>query len=341
LHAAGQVHGVIPALQEGCGGPLGATADAAHGHDRLVFVQAVHAGGQGGEGNVHGVGRVPGAPFVGLPDVEEHGSLVYPSGRLLGTDGRNLRLALHTTKLYVRFAMSALEDLLVIQEHDSAADRLRHRLETLPEKTRLAEVDAQLVAIETSLTDVDGRRDEVLRRQQRHEDELASVEAKITEVDRRLYSGSVSAPRELQAMEADVTSLKRHRSDLEDRVLEAMQDREPLDAERATLGQRRDALAREGGELRDAIAAHSREVDVELATALEARRAAAAGLPDDLLSRYERLRATQGGVGAARLVNGRCSGCHLTLPATELDRIRHEDADALVLCDQCGRILVC
>ncbi|MBV8559155.1 MAG: hypothetical protein JO050_00180 [Acidimicrobiia bacterium] len=236
--------------------------------------------------------------------------------------------------------MSALEDLLVVQEHDSAVDRLRHRLDTLPAKTQLAEIEQQQAALEKTMAEVGGRRDEVVRRQQRHEDELASVEAKITDVEKRLYSGAVSAPRELQAMEADVGSLKRHRSDVEDRVLDAMQDREPLDAELTVLEQRRQALGSDGDQLRQAIAAQTAEIDAELTTELEARRAAAAGIPDGLLSQYERLRATQGGVGAARLVNGRCSGCHLTLPATELDRIRHGDADAVVLCDQCGRILV-
>jgi predicted nucleic acid-binding Zn-ribbon protein len=236
--------------------------------------------------------------------------------------------------------MPTLEDLLVVQEHDSAADRLRHRRETLPEQARLSEVEQAIAALSDSAADVGTRRDDVVRRQQRHEDELASVEGKIGEVDRRLYSGTITAPRELQALQADVASLKRHRSDIEDHVLEAMQDREPLDAEVAKVQEQRAALQDEAEQLRQAIAAQTQEIEAELATELEARAAAAAGVPDDLLSQYERLRTNQGGIGAARLVNGRCSGCHLTLPATELDRIRHESPDTVVLCDQCGRILV-
>ena len=96
----------------------------------------------------------------------------------------------------------------------------------------------------------------------------------------------------------------------------------------------------EDTELRGTIATETKEIDVELASELEARAAAAASIPADLMTQYERLRATQGGVGAARLLNGRCSGCHLTLPATELDRLRREEPDTVVLCDQCGRILV-
>lgn len=236
--------------------------------------------------------------------------------------------------------MSALEDLLVVQEHDSAADRLRHKKDTLPDQARLADVQRTLADLDASIADVTGRRDEVARREQRHEDELSSVESKIAEVEKRLYSGAVSAPRELQAMEADVASLKRHGSDIEDRVLEAMQEREPLDAELARLEKDRAGLEADADELRQAIAEQTTEIDAELATEVEARDAAAASIPEGLLSQYERLRAAQGGVGAARLVNGRCSGCHLALPATELDRIRRQETDSVVLCDQCGRILV-
>ena len=228
----------------------------------------------------------------------------------------------------------------ILCDHDSAADRLRHRRETLPEQARLSEVEQAIAALDAVAADAGGRRDDVVRRQQRHEDELASVETKIGEVDRRLYSGTVSAPRELQALQADVGSLKRHRSDIEDRVLEAMQEREPLDAQVAKLEEQRAALESEAEQLRQAIAAETQELEAELATELEARAAAAATVPEDLLSQYERLRTQQGGIGAARLVNGRCSGCHLTLPATELDRIRREPPDTVVLCDQCGRILV-
>ena len=40
------------------------------------------------------------------------------------------------------------------------------------------------------------------------------------------------------------------------------------------------------------------------------------------------------------VAHGRCGGCHLALPATEVDRVRKEPADALIRCEQCDRILV-
>jgi predicted nucleic acid-binding Zn-ribbon protein len=66
----------------------------------------------------------------------------------------------------------------------------------------------------------------------------------------------------------------------------------------------------------------------------------AAKLPDDLTQRYEKLRDRLGGVGAARLEHGACGGCHLALPAVELDHIRRAPPEAIIICEQCGRILV-
>jgi predicted nucleic acid-binding Zn-ribbon protein len=45
-------------------------------------------------------------------------------------------------------------------------------------------------------------------------------------------------------------------------------------------------------------------------------------------------------VGAARLEQGSCTGCHLKLPSTEVERLRKLDPDEVAFCDQCGRILV-
>jgi predicted nucleic acid-binding Zn-ribbon protein len=88
------------------------------------------------------------------------------------------------------------------------------------------------------------------------------------------------------------------------------------------------------------LAAAEAVVDREIAELTEQRTAAASSVPADLLASYERLRGRLDGIGAARLIGSRCSGCHLTLPATELDRLKRAPADAVIYCDSCGRILV-
>lgn len=236
--------------------------------------------------------------------------------------------------------MSALETLLAVQELDTVVDQLEHRRRTLPERAALREVDAQLAEVDARLAEVQGRRDEIAVRQARLEEEVARTEARITEIDKRLYSGTVSASRELQAMADEIDSLKVRCSGLEDEVFAAMEEAEPVDAELAALRQERERHEVEGGRLLAAIADAEAAIDGELVERRAQRTGTASGVPDDLLAQYERLRASSGGIGAARLVGASCTGCHLTLPATALDRIRRLPPDAVVYCDQCGRILV-
>jgi uncharacterized protein len=236
--------------------------------------------------------------------------------------------------------VATFDDLLVVQGHDTTIDQLRHRRAALPELADLARVESDLAALEATLAGVTVERDEIARRQKRLEDELAGVEAKIKEAEARLFSGSITAPRELQALQADVESLRRRAGTLEDGVLEAMTEREPLDEQIGQLEARRAQLDGDGARLRVARAEAEAAIDAQVATEAAARTQAAAALPADLSRLYEDLRRKLGGVGAARLVQGRCTGCHLALPATEVDRIRREPPDTLVRCDQCGRILV-
>ena len=236
--------------------------------------------------------------------------------------------------------MTVFHDLLRVQDHDTAADRLRHRRQTLPELAELRACEDELAGLEATLAQVGAGAAEAARLQRRLEGELALLESKVSELDAKLYSGAVTVPRELQAMQTEGDAMRQRRASLEDEVLEAMGARETLDEQLAELQSRREELDRNGVRLRAAVAEGQAGVDRDLEAELAARQEAAAAIPADVTALYEQLRARLGGVAAAPLVNGRCGGCHLALPATELDRLRKEPVDTLVRCEQCERILV-
>jgi len=235
--------------------------------------------------------------------------------------------------------LTVFHDLLRVQDHDTAADRLRHRRQTLAELAELRATEDELARLEATLTEVGANAAEAARLQRRVEGELALLESKVAELDAKLYSGAVTVPRELQAMQTEGDVMRQRRTSLEDEVLEAMSTRETLDEQVIELENRREELDREGARLRAAVAEAHADVDRELAAELAARQEAVAGIPADVAALYEQLRARLG-VAAAPLVNGRCGGCHLALPATEIDRLRKQSPDALVRCEQCERILV-
>jgi len=234
----------------------------------------------------------------------------------------------------------SLQRLLQLQERDLVADQLRHRKATLPERAALTERKAAISALDAERADVAARLADTERVQKRLEDEVASVAAKRDAENTRLYSGSITSPRELQALQEEIDALARRQRELEDGLLEVMETAEPLAADVVSLDARRVALAGEVDSLGAAIAEAERVIDGELAEVASDRDGIAADLSTELLATYDKLRARLGGVAVARLEGTQCLGCHLSLPATEVDAIRHAAPDAVVMHEECGRILV-
>jgi predicted nucleic acid-binding Zn-ribbon protein len=233
-----------------------------------------------------------------------------------------------------------LHRLLAVQEQDTAADQLRHRQEHLAERAAVTEHEALVAGTQADQSAKEERREELALAQKRLEDEVASLETRIGEVTRLMHSGTVSAARELQALQHEQGSLRRRQDHLETEELEIMEELDPLEVELAELAQRLEDLGAEGERLAAALTDAEGSIVADLAELAERRATAVDGIPDDLLAAYDRLRQRLGGVAVARLAGGVCGGCHLGLSAVEVDRIKREPPDAIVHCEECGRMLV-
>jgi uncharacterized protein len=235
--------------------------------------------------------------------------------------------------------MSRWDDLLAVQEHDTKIDQLQHRRRALPERAELDAVMTELVAVDAAATEAEARHAELSRSQQRIDDEVASLRAKSDQSNNTMYGGTVTNPRQLEALQEEIAALQRRISQLEDQELELMEQSEPVEAELERLAGRRTALDEQAMGLRARIAEEEAAIDAELDQVGAERAALAGGVDQDLLDEYTSIRARLG-VGIARLVGGSCQGCHLSLSAMEIDRIKHVDPDETVHCEECGRLLV-
>ena len=236
--------------------------------------------------------------------------------------------------------MTALESLLALQERDLAIDRIRHRLETLAERTQVADAEARRSATDAQRAEIAAQCERVQETEQRFDDEARLLGDQAMAAEAKLYGGEVTSPRELQALQADVEQLKRHQRSIEDRQLATMEEREPLERRLAELATALTAIDEELATARAALDVAESSLTAELAVEQAARDDSAAAIDPALLDAYEQRRAKSNGVGAARLVGTTCQGCHLSIPATEVDRIRRASADSIEYCDNCGCILV-
>jgi predicted nucleic acid-binding Zn-ribbon protein len=157
---------------------------------------------------------------------------------------------------------------------------------------------------------------------------------------KRLDSGMVTNPKDLNSLQSEIASLAKRQGDLEDVVLEVMERREAAQARAAELGERVESVQAKSADATGRRDEAVSGIDAERATVAKEREVVASSVPADLLKLYEKIREQQGGVGAAKLYQRRCEGCRLELNITELNEVRDAAQDAVVRCENCRRILV-
>ncbi len=236
--------------------------------------------------------------------------------------------------------MIDFDALLALQAHDTSLDQLRHRHEHLPERAEIVELAAAGVAQEAMAVDALEQQQELQQQERRFEDEASTIEAKAASENTRLYSGTITANKELQDIQTEIESLHRRQAELEDEALKLMELLVPVNEQVAADAVKASEIAEASRAATALLAKTEREIAAAIETAISEREQIAAGINEPLLITYEKVRVQGQGVAVSRLLGDTCDGCHLGLAAVELDRVRHEPSDVLVFHEECGRIIV-
>jgi predicted nucleic acid-binding Zn-ribbon protein len=230
--------------------------------------------------------------------------------------------------------------LLDLQGFDTKLLQLAHKRAGLPEISAAQDSEVELGSIKMRLVAAQTEASDLKINQLKAESDVEQVVSRSRRDQERLDSGAVSAPKELESLQHEIGTLAKRQSELEDVELEIMQAYENAQQAVAEL------LASEI-ETTEKLAAVSQardelfaDIDFEINSLTAQRTEIASQLPSDLIALYDKIRADQGGIGAALIHRGACQGCHITIDAQEIDQIRKMAADAIARCDQCRRILV-
>jgi hypothetical protein len=230
--------------------------------------------------------------------------------------------------------------LLDLQSLDAALDRLDHRRRTLPEIEQTASLSARTDELRDDVVRAETEDSDLGRDQAKVDADVELVRARMSRDQQRLDAGQVASPRELENLQSEIESLRRRQSDLEDAELEVMEQRESVQSRLASLRAEQQTVTVSLADTEQRRDAAYAEIDAETATTSSSRAELAGSLPADLVTLYDKLRASSSGVGAAVLHRGRCEGCHLQLNTTDLNRLRDAAPDEVVRCEECRRILV-
>ncbi len=199
-------------------------------------------------------------------------------------------------------------------------------------EAKAALLDTDLINARTAVSDVQRDVDKA-------ESDVQLVRDRATRNQARLDAGQGTA-KDLQALQHELESLARRKNDLEDVEIDVMERAESLGARLSALEASRADLSGTLEELASARDGRFSEIDAEADQAAIRRAAIGPEVGDDLVTLYEKVRASSGGMGAAELKQRRCGGCRLELHQGDLDRIRAAASDEVLRCEECRRILV-
>jgi predicted nucleic acid-binding Zn-ribbon protein len=230
--------------------------------------------------------------------------------------------------------MSASLGLYRLQQVDRQIDRARSQLDT---NRQTLENDVEL---REALKRVETTQAEHYRASQ----ELKSLEAevqthkiKMEQAESSLYGGTVKNPKELQDLQKDIVSIKKHITALEERELESMMRAENTENALQSAKTELELMqARLGNEHRKLIDEQSVLI-TEVERLTEEREAALGPIESTLLATYEYLRQQKRGVAVTEINDNSCSSCGATLNAALQQNAR--SAKQLMNCPSCGRIL--
>jgi predicted nucleic acid-binding Zn-ribbon protein len=242
-------------------------------------------------------------------------------------------LALHFIHLYNE-TMNQAFHLYRLQQIDTQIDQAQS---VIQEIDRLIAGDATVSQAAAAL---DAAAKELRLAQQRLKEAEFAVheqQMKIGHSEASLYSGRLHNPKELQDIQKEVASLKKHLSALEDQQIEAMIRTETCETNH---DQAQTALKKAEAGLAERSAGWLGKKDqaARVLERLSQERATIAPLISQAsLKVYDNLRKRKSGVGVTVYKDGSCAVCGASIRPAELQAAR--TAQDLMYCGSCGRIL--
>ena len=205
----------------------------------------------------------------------------------------------------------------------------------LDESTRQLGESEALVRAQVKLFAVQQHLKELKDKQQSQEWEVDGLGAKIVAAKESLYSGRIKNPKELSSIQQEVSGLEIRRHQLEDEALAVMSEVEEATANWATTEGEFKAAENEWRNKQKRLSKEIAQLKNELSQIKYKQQLVLAEVDPGAVDSYYQLK-KQKGWPVAKVEQGMCCGCRLSLSTAELQRVK---GNSLVQCSSCRRIL--
>jgi predicted nucleic acid-binding Zn-ribbon protein len=228
--------------------------------------------------------------------------------------------------------MSIAKQLFQLQELDLEIESTEQSIKQIT--GQLGESEA-VVAARNKLGAENQRLEELNRTQKSTEYDIQDLTTKLNKATEELYSGRIHNPKELTTLQQEIESIKTRKSQLEDKTLGLMEQTEQAKSNVGSFSSELKLKETEWRSQQKALSTQLEELKTRLAALKQERGQTTSEIEHSTLQMYNDLR-KQKGIAVVKVEQGICRGCRISLPVSELQRIR---GGSLVRCSSCGRIL--
>jgi len=228
--------------------------------------------------------------------------------------------------------MSVAKQLYQLQEIDLEIEAKEQTLKQVV--SQLGESEAVVKARDRLKVEQE-HLEELKKRQHSAEWEIEDLSSKVSKLEETLYSGRITNPKELTSLQHEVNELKARRSQLEDKTLEVMDQIEHTTASAANTTNELKTLEADWSSQQQQLSAEAEQLKTIISDLEQKWQQLSAKIDPPAIELYSELK-KQKGTAVAKVEQGICRGCHISLPTTELQRAR---SGSLMQCSSCSRIL--
>ncbi len=228
--------------------------------------------------------------------------------------------------------MTSIKQLYELQLLDSEIRENQGRLDDIVRRIGESE---QILAQREQIAAYKDHLDDLKKKKKDLEWDIEEVSKNIKKLNEKLFSGKVKNPKELLDLEQDVRMHKGNLEQQEDGLLVILTDEEETGKTMAQASERLRQLEKEWQQSQRSLIEERREMEKKLEGLYKQRNGAVGGIESAHLKVYEGIR-NRKEPAVCRIEQGRCQGCRLNLPMSQIQGAR---TGKLVQCTSCGRIL--
>jgi uncharacterized protein len=228
----------------------------------------------------------------------------------------------------------SFELLWALQQLDTELRTLSEKLSQIP--SRVNDLKKAAAAIKAEL---DQAKVDIIEHKKQYklcELDLKGTEEKVAGYSVQLYSAKTNE--QYKAFLKEIDAQKKQKNSIEDRMIVLMEETEALDRKVKENEKKSTELDAETIRKVEMLESEQKELEAAIVVRKQQRETTTAAIPAELLKRYERVRASKGGIAVATVRKERCTGCLSPIPAQRIVEVHRQDH--LYLCEACGRILI-